>query len=249
MSHNPTKGTAKLTKNGQIIGKEVEHGDLKKKPLSISANVFTEGASITIPESDPSNTHYDGQCKFTRFSTKAIDENDKRTFKSPSGNGTEEVFGVAEKNFSNDGGDGKTNEVSFLIEAGSQQGNKFTFKMETSSTYVRWEEDKITYGSNTVTTYPKNTFKAGDIAKMSHNPTKGTVKLTKNGVILGKEYEHADLKKKPLSISANMFTEGAKVTILESDKAPTNKVEASVASSVASSTSSTSSTASTKYET
>ena len=60
---------------------------------------------------------------------------------------------------------------------------------------------------------------------MCHNPTKGTTWLTKNGEILGKEYEHADLKKKPLSISANMFTEGAKVTILESDMSVSKVIE------------------------
>ena len=106
--------------------------------------MWTEGCSVTILEADcsfPSKidssttgpTHYDGQCKFTRFSTKAKDENDKRTFKSPSGTGTEEVFGVAEKNFSNDAGDNKTYEVAFVIGSDTQNANKLTIKLETAS--------------------------------------------------------------------------------------------------------------------
>ena len=85
----------------------MEHADLKKKPLSISANTFTAGASVTILETD-TKTHYESKATFSRFSTKAINENEKRTFKSPSGNGTDEVFGVGEKNFSSDGGDNTT---------------------------------------------------------------------------------------------------------------------------------------------
>ena len=88
------------------------------------------------------------------------------------------MFGVAEKNFSADAGDNKTYELSYLIGSETNEANRITFKLETASTYVRWEEDKITYGSNTQCTYPKNTYHKGDIAKLHHNPTKGTVWLT-----------------------------------------------------------------------
>ena len=81
------------------------------------------------------------------------------------------MFGVCEHNFSSDGGDNKINEIVYLINSETQKPNKITFKFETPSEFLRWEEDKITLGSTTIISYSKLSYRKGDIVRLSHNPT------------------------------------------------------------------------------